>query len=206
MDHRSNEVLFEYWNTVRNGRFAPHRYEIEPVRISSLLPDVFILECAGPSDYRFRLAGTRMCEQMGHEMRGCGLLDYWREQDREALHSLLHTIVNDGAAAAIRFEHSYGDRGTARFEMLLLPLIQAGSSVNRILGCIGALEEPYWLGTVELRQHEITSFELIWPDGKPWFLQNAREPAALDQSTPQVAGDGRRRFRVFEGGLAERPE
>ena len=38
-----------------------------------------------PATYRYRLAGTRLCEMFGLELRGRNLLDGWSEADRRAL-------------------------------------------------------------------------------------------------------------------------
>jgi hypothetical protein len=66
--------LYAYWDRVRNGRFAPRRFEVEPAKIAALLPETFIAEGAGLLGCRFRLAGTKICEQFGRELRGADLL------------------------------------------------------------------------------------------------------------------------------------
>ena len=58
------------WDRVRNGRFAPRRFEVEPAKIAALLPETFIAEGAGLLGCRFRLAATKVCEQFGRELRG----------------------------------------------------------------------------------------------------------------------------------------
>lgn len=205
MQHKSSNQLLKYWDTVRNGRFAPNRFEIEPAQISSILPDVFILECADVSTYRFRLAGTRVCTSLGHELRNCNLLDYFSGDDKQAVQNLLHNVVKDGAGAVMEFECTNGDRERAVFEMLVLPLLHSDQRVSRILGSISALIHPYWMGTIELRQLKLMSFDLIWPTGVVTAAEIRDEPPALLDTTPtRVVGDARRRFRVLEGGLSNR--
>lgn len=209
MQHATSTQLFHYWNTVRNGRFAPNRFEIEPSRISELLPDVFILECPDNATYRFRLAGTRICTTMGHEMRGVNLLDYWTPDEREAVQNLLHNVAEDGAGAVIEFECHNANRDTATFELLVLPLVHGNGSVTRMLGSLCALERQYWLGECALSQPKLTSFHLVWPDLKPNLGGNVRENTP-DEVPPlkggETATDARRRFRVVEGGLSGRPQ
>jgi len=206
MQHNSSKKIYEYWNEVRDGRIAPNRLEIEPAKIADVLLDVFILECHDISTYRFRLAGTRLCTALGHELRGRNLLDYWSGDDREAVQNLLHNVAKDGAGAVMEFTCSNGDRERAVFEMIVLPLVHNGRTVNRILGSVGALNLPYWLGSVELSQLHLTSFDLLWPNIQP------AQPVALvetavqaDPNTPTVT-DGRRRFHVVEGGLSTRSD
>lgn len=206
MKHKSSNKLFEYWDTVRNGRFAPDRFEIEPSQIAEILPDVFVIECLDIDTYRFRLAGTRICAALGHELRGINLLDYWSDDDREAVQNLLHNVVKDGAGAAIELQCSnqHGDQVT--FELLVLPLVYGGNDVNRMLGSISALSQPYWLGTVELHRMKLESFRLIWPKIRSAIRAETIEPAVLTEPDVRAAQDPKRRFRVFEGGLSRQPE
>lgn len=208
MQQRTSKLLYNYWNTVRDGRIAPQRFEIEPARIAALLPETFIMECADLSDYRIRLAGTRICDQMGREMRGTALLDFWKPDDREALANLLHNVLCDGAVAVARFSARRDEGHGADFEMTLMPLIHTGQSVNRILGSITAINPPFWLGTALLDFYDLDAIELIWPDGAPRFIREhaseVGQPAVgLPNENPRIAGDNRRRFRVYEGGLSD---
>lgn len=206
MQHNSSKQIYSYWNKVRDGRIAPNRFEIEPVMISDLLPDVFILEFGNSSIYRFRLAGTRLCENLGHELRGRNLLDYWNLNDREAVQNLLHNVEKDGAGAILEFTCKYGDREDATFEMTILPLVHNGQTVTRMLGSVGALYHPYWLGSIELHKLDLTSFDLIWPDRKPAQPLALVEPhVPADQQTRPIR-DGRPKLRVLEGGLSASPD
>ncbi len=63
MQQPTSRQLYAYWDRVRNGRIAPKRFEIEPAKIAPLLPETFITEATGLRTYRFRLAGTKICEQ-----------------------------------------------------------------------------------------------------------------------------------------------
>lgn len=202
MKHKSSNELFDYWDSVRDGRFAPNRFEIEPVKLADVLPDVFILECPDISSYRFRLAGTRICASLGHELRGNNLLDYWKDDDKEAVHNLLHNVAQDGAGAVIEFECSHGDREVAPFEMLVLPLVHNGENVNRMLGCLSAKSHPYWLGTLELRELKLISFNLIWPGIDSARSKVAQSGVLAEAQPPITSGDNRRHLRVLEGGLS----
>lgn len=208
MKQNSSKLIYAYWNKVRNGRTAPHRFEIQPAEIPSLLPEIFIAECAGMLNYRIRLAGTRICEQFGRELRGVDLLELWEPEDREGLANVLHNIVTDAAVGHIHFAAIADDERHADFEMILMPLIHTGASINRIMGCITALEAPFWLGTVPLTAFELRTVDLVWPDGSPHFLRDTpppQPPLAISTENSHIAGDGKRQFRVYEGGLSDQP-
>ena len=71
MENPNTQTLYRYWNELRAGRDAPGRSEVDPRRISGSLETMFILEARDDGQMRFRLAGTRLCEWLGMEARGC---------------------------------------------------------------------------------------------------------------------------------------
>ena len=192
MQQPTSRQLYAYWDRVRNGRVAPRRFEVEPAKIAALLPETFIAECAGMLGYRFRLAGTKICEQFGRELRGADLLSLWDTDDRDAVASLLRNVFTDAAVGHFAFRAYSRTNRQASFELVLLPLIHTGEAINRVLGAITAIEPPFWLGAEPLSRQEIVEMHLHWPDGAP-------PPAA--RSGAEAVRLARRRFRVFEGGL-----
>ena len=192
MQQPTSRQLYAYWDRVRNGRVAPRRFEIEPAKIASLLPETFIVEGAGILGYRFRLAGTKICEQFGRELRGADLLGLWESSDRDAVASLLRNVFSDAAVGHGRFRAYADNNREANFELIFLPLIHTGEAINRILGAITAIEPPFWLGAEPLLRQEIVELNLHWPDGVPAFMA---------QGGGEVISLARRRFRVVPGGL-----
>jgi hypothetical protein len=194
MQQPTSLQLYAYWDRVRNGRFAPRRFEVEPAKIAALLPETFIAEGAGLLGCRFRLAGTRICEQFGRELRGADLLSLWQDSDRDAVASLLRTVLTDGAVGYGTFTAYTRTERHTDFEFVLLPLIHTGEAVNRILGAITAIEPPFWLGSEPLVRQEIVALNLHWPDGSPAFMA---------QSGAEVISLSSRRFRAVERGLGK---
>ena len=199
MQQTTSKQLYAYWDRVRNGRRAPQRFEIEPAKIAPLLPETFIAECTGPHGVRFRLAGTKICEQFGRELRGIELLSLWEPDDQEALASLLRRILTGAAIGEVVFQAHTEENRQAKFELLLMPLIHTGHTVNRLLGAISAIDPPFWLGALPLVRQEIINLDLHGPDGAPAFIA-ASGTAHGDHATDAVALM-RQRFRVYEGGL-----
>jgi hypothetical protein len=189
MQQPTSRQLYAYWDRVRNGRVAPRRFEIEPAKIAALLPETFIAEGCSTRGFRFRLAGTRICEQFGRELRGVDFLSFWDARDRDAVGSLLRNILTDAAVGYGSFRAFSAIEREARFEILLMPLIHTGEEISRLLGVITAVQPPFWLGAEPLVRHEIVELNLHWPDGTP----SPRE-------TVNVIHLDRTRFRVVEGG------
>jgi hypothetical protein len=186
--------LYAYWDHVRNGRLAPRRFEIEPAKIAGLLPETFIAECKGLLGFRFRLAGTKICEQFGRELRGIDFLSLWEADDRDALASLIRTVLADGAVGHGLFRACTPSDREASFEFVVMPLIHTGKTVNRLLGAISAVEPPFWLGAEPLARQEIDELHLHWPDGVPAFVASGGA---------DIVPLARRRFRVVAGGLTK---
>ncbi len=202
MQQTTSKQLYAYWDRVRNGRRAPQRFEIEPAKIAPLLPETFIAECAGSRGVRFRLAGTKICEQFGRELRGIEFLSLWKPDDQEALASLLRSILTGAAIGEVVFQAHTEENRQAKFELLLMPLIHTGHTVNRLLGAISAIDPPFWLGASPLLRQEIIKFDLHWPDGAPAFI--AACGTARGRHATEFVRTGRQRFRVYEGGLDKR--
>jgi hypothetical protein len=205
LKHKTSETLFSYWDKVRGNRTTPRRFEIEPGKIAAILPSTFILERIDAEAYRFRLAGTHVCELFGSELRGTNFLDGWSPSDRVALIRHFAAISKQGAVETIHMEAAPVARASSTFEVLLLPLRHTGEDIDRVLGSFTALEAPHWLRELPLSSKRIIAHELMWPAGGPPYAQEEQPrgevPAMLPARHARVVRSERRQFRVFEGGL-----
>ncbi|MEJ1161116.1 PAS domain-containing protein [Prosthecomicrobium sp. N25] len=205
MKQKNTRDLYDYWQRLRGDRPAPERSDIEPADIRSLLGDTFILEVVSRDDYRYRLAGTRVCAAYGREMKGKEFLSFWKGKDRDAIATLLAAVVEDSAAAVIGVEATSSHGRDLPFECLLLPVRQAGQGNCRILGSFVPADDPYWIGIHPLASQTIASLRLIWPDERPFRLQRG-DQADIFQGGAAVARAYRRRvahLTVYDGGRAE---
>jgi hypothetical protein len=198
----SPRTLYTYWNQVRAGRLAPERLEIEPSRIAPILSETFMLERMDGETYQFRLAGTRLCELFGRELRGTRFLEGWSDEDRRTLLRLLGMISEQGAAVSLAIEGASDDRHRVELEAMLLPLVHGGTDINRVIGAMTAITAPHWLGSDPLRNRRLKRHQVIWPDGRPHALaarSGGRMPfvAALPARS---ATTQRRHLRVVDGG------
>jgi len=193
MQQATTMKLYAYWNAIRNGRIAPQRFEVDPARLSDVLRETFIAESGGASGMRFRLAGTQVCEHFGRELRGVDFLSLWSLEDRRTLSATLDSIVSDGAVGHGTFFGVTESSREVLCEFVLLPLIHSGSSVNRILGAITAIDQPFWLGADPLFSLELRDVGLHWPDGTPDIVH---------AGSAEAANEARRNFRVVQGGLS----
>lgn len=203
--HSATEELYRYWDRRRGSRPAPDRSEIEPGEIRTILPDTFILEADPAMGYTWRLAGTRVCALHCRELKGRDFLGDWHGQHRETMQSLLNGILRDHAVAVLQFSGRTDRNQTLDMEMVLLPLRVFGRPTCRVLGAIGTMDQPYWVGLHPPLRRTIDGVRLLWPSGEPGLFEDpALEPPALDFETaaPDTL-ESMRRYRhlmVLDGG------
>lgn len=207
MKQTTTKTLYGYWDAMRGTRAAPRRFEIEPARIADILSDTLILEKSPEQTFRYRLAGTRICETFGQELRGSEFLDGWNEEDTATLERHFSVISRQAGVGVLLIEAATAAGRTVTLEVLLLPLMHMRETVDRILGSIVAIERPDWLGHEPLVERRLLSSDIIWPAGR----QPAAPEAPRQQQTPflphvhnsRIVRSDRRQFRVFEGGLSK---
>ena len=206
MKRKASQVLYAYWNEVRGNRIAPRRFDIEPARIGSILPETFILERVEAGCYRFRLAGTRIFEAFGIEFRGQNFLDLWSEADRGSLRTQLAVLTSGSGVAQLTFDAAALDGRRARFETILLPLTHTSHILDRIVGTISCISPPPWLGTIRLERNELIEHSVIpLADAGPSQINaNDRQaPFAPHMRDARLVRSERRQFRVYDGGLSK---
>jgi hypothetical protein len=203
--HATLQTLYGYWNEVRAGRVAPQRLEIEPSHIAGVLSETFMLERAAAYAYRYRLAGTRLCELFGSELRGVDFLDGWSEEDRRVIAGYLTTISDQGAAAVLTFDGFIDTRHRVELQAILLPLLHGGKIV-RIIGAMGTTSAPHWLGAEPLLSRHLKNHQLLWPDGRPHALvakSGRAVPFRTGVAPSSASGTAKTQgpsLRVLEGG------
>jgi len=208
MRHPATQALYGYWNEIRGGRLAPRRLELQPSRMGGLLLDTFILERAEPNLFRFRLAGTRVASRFGMDLKSHDFLSCWSDGDRSLLEHHLLEIAERGRAGlftgdARLFATGSRENGCAgMFELLVLPLVHTGHSIDRMLCHLVPLDDgPFPDG--QIRQLRLLAAEALWPNGVPATEQDleARQlPLGPHVRTARIVRHGRRQFRVYEGG------
>ncbi len=163
MKYASTRDLYSYWDRLRGTRSAPERVDIDPAAIRRILGETFIVEVDAASTYPFRLAGTRLCALMGHELRGSSFLETWAGADAAEARRLLAAVVDDSAAVVVGVEARSNQGHEIELEMLLLPLRHRGKTHSRILGSLTPAQSPYWIGVCPVTSLSICSIRVIFP-------------------------------------------
>jgi len=195
MKHAATRDLYCYWDSLRGARMAPERVDIDPGAIRRILGDTFIVEVDGARGYPFRLAGTRLCAMMGHELRGWSLLESFADADRREMSRLLAAVSDDSAAVVVGVEATSNQNHHLDLELLTLPLRHRGKTHSRILGSLTPGETPYWIGICPLVRLSIRSIRILWP--------SSREMLAPTPAIAPILPEGVRRvghLTIVDGG------
>ena len=206
MKQKNSQTLYTYWNEVRRDRLAPRRFEIEPSQIGAILPNTFILERSDSATFRFRLAGTAICEAFGQEFRDTNFLEGWADDDRVSLERQLAVVTQQGGVAVIDIEAFARTGQSAIFETILLPLVHTRDTVDRVLGAMTPQTVPDWMGHEVLSARKVLRSEIIWPNGRPQSVLDAshrQAPFLPHVRKARIVRSERRQFRVYDGGLGK---
>lgn len=208
--------LRSYWERLRAGRIAPYRAEIDPRQFESALENMFIVERIGPDNMRIRLAGMKVCEMLGLEVRGMQPSFLLEEADRVRFDRLLNVVMSE--PAVVEMQLTAPNRvGSYRATMLLMPLRSDFGDINRVLGCLSGESDNFTAPlSFSIRDTTTTPIEQHQPVPEPRAAMPgfAEETAAFagapeapklraidggNQAAPSKPRPGVRRFRVIDG-------
>lgn len=134
---RDIRAMRHYWNSMRHGSDVPRRSDIDPRGIENLLEYAFIAEKIAPGQARMRIAGTKLADLMGMEVRGMPLSAFFDPAARDRLADLLVEVFEAPATLEIDLL-SAGDIGKPELQgkLILLPLRSDLGDVSRALGAL----------------------------------------------------------------------
>jgi hypothetical protein len=193
MKQSSTRQLFTYWNERRGSRSAPERGDIEPGAIQPVLGDSFILLCEPSLDHPFRLAGTRLCNIFGRELKGEPFVHLWSAADRDHIRDIVTIVTDEVIGAVAGVSAKAPDNAALELELMLLPLRHHGSTHTRLLGLLAPNSTPFWLGREPVESLELGPLRYLDPD------TIAAAPALTPGSGTSPT---RPRLTVYEGGRA----
>ena len=204
MRHSATQALYAYWNEVRGDRLAPRRLEIQPARIADLLLDTIILERADLSAFRLRLAGTRVAARFGLRLTAQDFLSCWGEGDQALISHHLAAITDLARGGLFTGEADLATGRPLPFELLALPLMHTGDAIDRLLCHLIPLEPAKARPDSPIRQLRLLAAEAVWPNGPPedpLAFSDRQPPLHPTVRTARIVRQGRRQFRVYQGGL-----
>ena len=188
--HPSSRALFRFWEAMRAERAAPHRAQLDLRRIGGLVPDLFILEPDGPRrSFRWRLAGTKICELFRCELTGKDFFAGWDAFERETMRRLLDGVVVKLQPAVFRLRLHTSPDQVVGAEMLALPLRPRNGAGIQVFGGCFPFRDISGLRHDVVIAREMAGARVIWT-----------EPLPGDRLASD--GAGLRAFKLIRGGLS----
>ncbi len=125
--------LYEYWLSRRGGRAMPRRADIDPADIRHLLPAIALVDIEPqPFRVRYRLVGTRLVQDMGHDFTGF-YLDELRFDKPDELLALYRRAAAEKAPAFRSGTWRRPDGIVWGLETAILPLSDDDARVTQCL-------------------------------------------------------------------------
>ena len=208
----TSQILFDYWNMVRDGHIAPQRIEIDPYALSKILSQTMILEVADTNRMVFRIAGTGICEFLGSEMRGYDFLQLWTLTDQSKIKSALKKTLLAGSPLTVSTKSQTQHNTTLTSEILLLPLHDQENRPTRLLGCWSQRTNNSIIRTTNNNpaQHVIMELSTDWPITHLIPTTVAQHVAPVESVPTRFSNLGmrivrreKRNFGVLDGGLQD---
>lgn len=142
MKHSGTRQLFEYWSDLRGGRSAPYKSEVTARGIGrTLASNTFILENLADGARRFRLAGSRLHDIFGLELRGMSAQAIMQQESRSRMQSLMDDCLAAPTVCVFTCSAEIQGGDALPIEIILAPLRSDFDQMNRILGAAHVLGE-----------------------------------------------------------------
>lgn len=133
MRNEASREIFNYWSAIKGDRRTPLRTDVEPAALRHLLPYLFILTDTAAGVPEFRLAGTRVCELFGRELRGSSYRDLWDDETGPQAAEIARNVMRQERPALLDAA-AWSDEPPLPVELLLLPIRSCETMVDRALG------------------------------------------------------------------------
>lgn len=128
--------LHDYWKSKCGDADMPLRSSIDPIELKPVLSAIAVIEVLrDPLRFRYRLAGTQICDIHGFELTGRYILDLEPPSFADALHADLVEIVETRQGHFIRWDFVNREGNRRNYSVLRLPLSLTGRAVDQIIVC-----------------------------------------------------------------------
>ena len=161
MKHRNSHLLIGYWSRLRAGRDVPDQSEIDPRAIKRMLSQVFILDGRDPARPFYRLAGTKLCERFGLELRGTSFYAHWEAQARDRLVLLLRQSLQMRQPLWLSAIGTTSNCAMLEMETVLAPLTFGAGASQRFLGITQFLGDSTQLGGRSIAYERLIDSRMI---------------------------------------------
>ncbi len=196
-----------YWAALRSGNNIPSRSQIDPRGLENMLSQTFILERVAPGIARFRLAGQRVNELAGMEVRGMPITAFFTIEARKTVSAALENMFEQPAIIEMELQsEATRTRGSRTARMILLPLRSDLGDVSRALGVMvsegGAsrVSQRFTVNSCDIRPVQV---DAKTQSQKPTKAPRAPHPVAPQATTAKGFSEEKPAFERRPGSLMD---
>lgn len=126
-----------YWRSQVASGLVPKRSDIDPSGVTAALPNMMIFERIAPGMARVRLAGQKLTEVFGMDVRGMPASILVSPDNREALGAQIEAVFAGPAIVEVPLTMARGwGRKPAQARLLLLPLRDHFGDITRAMAVL----------------------------------------------------------------------
>ncbi|NMD08766.1 MAG: PAS domain-containing protein [Phyllobacteriaceae bacterium] len=187
--HPGSRKLFCHWEALRAERPCPTREEFSLADIRDIVPDLVILERDHiRKSFRYRLAGSNVCELMKSNLTGTDVLAGWENFERDVISKHLIQTVSNLQPTLFRARLTTDTRQQVAAEFIGLPIRMRGSERLEIIGGMFPFRPALAIGHNAIVSRELLAIRSVWTEYK--------------NVTTGIPVPTERRFKVIHGGLS----
>lgn len=128
--------ILSYWDSLSADSAVPAASAVDPRALKSHLPDLFMIERLDRAVFAFRLAGTRMCQRFGRELRDHDFVRLFPAAQQGDVLAQLTSALQTGESLVLDARAATLDGTIVAAEIVLMPLTDAEGRVVRLLGAL----------------------------------------------------------------------
>lgn len=134
--HAGCRALLHHWEELCAGDGVPSHAQIHPRALKKILPIVFMLDVSNPTEPVYSLAGTRLCEQFGGELRGEPFFATWEASSVSVANALMQTSQEQRVPISFEILTTFGGLQLVDVEIVLAPLTCGDAGIERFIGAM----------------------------------------------------------------------
>lgn len=120
-NQRLNELLLEYWQSLRKGRPMPLESDVSPADIAGLWPHCFLVH-AEKDTFRYDYLGTALVEAYGDDLTGHEICETLLFPHPDSLFATFQNVKNSGEPALDEGEFTNHRGFVIKYRSVVLPL------------------------------------------------------------------------------------
>ncbi len=190
--HAGSRKLFRYWEGLRAERPCPYRGDIDLRQIIEIMPNLVILDWESKSaTWRYRLAGTEVCNLMDRSLTGENAMGGWDSFESNVVSKSFAIAKERKQPCLVRMRLEYIGAPKLPAEMIALPVFDEKTQQVQLFGSVFPLLNGRPFLPARLARRELVSARMIWT-----------EHETGDALVAQIGRKAVPMLRIINGGLS----